>query len=69
MSVAFCAPESISLGVQVPVHRLEGVGVKRKVGYVHAVCGQTECIRALSGSKTHTHAGCRYAIFDRAGLL
>ena len=29
VSIAFCAPEGISLGVHVPVHEIRGVGVKR----------------------------------------
>ena len=48
VSIAFYAPEGISLGVHVPVHEIRGVGVKRK----QVVCmrfGQTVYIRALSG--------------------
>ena len=37
VSIAFCAPEGISLGVHVPVHEIRRVGVKRKAGCVHAV--------------------------------
>ena len=48
VSITFCAPEGVSLGVHVPVHEVRGVGVKQK----QVACmrfGQTVCIRALSG--------------------